>query len=150
MPHVQWLSRIDLFKACSCGKGAALGLAVVAIEARPLNPEPFERAEALAVTARAVTRNKGEDEGDKYDRETQPVPDVIQHAGAVTRELRTTKNPPWGRARKTKRHLQMLWTQLWRLRHDATIRHACYVKRNVPKRTGFTHQKSPCNAGAMA
>jgi hypothetical protein len=50
MPHVQWLSRIDLFKACSCGKGAALGLAVVAIEARLFNPEPFERAETLAVT----------------------------------------------------------------------------------------------------
>lgn len=33
---------------------------------------------------------------DKYDCETQPVPDVIQHAGAVTRELRTTKNPPCG------------------------------------------------------
>jgi hypothetical protein len=72
---------------------------------------------------------------------------IVQPAGTATLGLRAIKNPPWGRARKTKSHLPMLWTQLWQLQHDATITHACYVKRNVPKRAGFTHQKSPCNAG---
>ena len=81
-------------KACPCGKGETLGLAVVAIEARPLDSKPFERAEALApaLRARRATARKSENEGDKSDRETQPVPDVVQHAGSATRELRAIKN----------------------------------------------------------
>jgi len=72
---------------------------------------------------------------------------VVQPAGTATLDLRAIKNPPWGRARKTKSHLPMLWTQLWRPWHDETITHACYVKRNVPKRAGFTCQKIQSNAG---
>jgi hypothetical protein len=85
-------------KACPCGKGEALGLAVVAIEARPLDSKPFERAVVHAVatpTARTAAQ-KRENEGDKSDRETQPVPDVVQHAGSATRGVRTIKNPPVG------------------------------------------------------
>ncbi len=94
------LTRFVFFmKACPCGKGEALGPAVVAIEARPLDPKPFERTEALTPTtpaARAVVR-KGADEEDKSERKTKPVPDVVQHSGVTTRVVMTTKNPPCGR-----------------------------------------------------
>jgi hypothetical protein len=46
-------------KACPCGKGEALGLAVVAIEARPLDSKPFERADVLAPETPAALKCAG-------------------------------------------------------------------------------------------